>query len=308
MLTDEFLDVARRVSNWGRWGDDDELGTLNLIDGAAVHRGAACVRTGERFSLSLPLDENGPQIGGVPGRVNATRTMTQVNAAFTGTPDGFCTSDDVVTMGLQAATHWDALAHVSYSGQLYNGFPADSVTDSGAARCGIGQVAALTTRGVLLDVARVKGADRLDPGYGVTPADLDAALALARVDLVPGDAVLVRTGFVQLFKVGDRRGYAGGDQPGLTMRTALWFHDRDVAAVATDTYTFEVWPCEDPKMLLPLHLLHLRDMGMTQGQNFDLEALADNCAADGVYEFLLEASPLPFTGACGSPVNPVAVK
>jgi kynurenine formamidase len=308
LLTDEFLEIARRVSNWGRWGEDDELGTLNLIDGAAVQRGAACVRTGERFSLSLPLDENGPQIGGVPGRVNAARTMTQINAAFTGTLDGFCTSDDVVTMGLQAATHWDALAHVSYSGQLYNGFPADSITEAGAARCGIGRVESLTTRGVLLDVAGSRGVDRLDAGDGITPDDLDAALAVAGVDLQPGDVILVRTGFVQLFNAGDRRGYAGGDQPGLTMRTALWFHEHDVAAVATDTYTFEVWPCENPKMLLPLHLLDLRDMGLTQGQNFDLEALAESCAADGVYEFLLEASPLPFTGACGSPVNPVAVK
>ena len=304
-LTPEFLEVAGQVSNWGRWGDDDELGTLNLIDAAAVQRGAACVRTGERFSLSLPLDENGPQIGGVPGRVNATRTMTQINAEFTGTPDGFCTSDDVVTMGLQAATHWDALAHVSYSGQLYNGFPSSSVTDAGAARCGIANVTSLTTRGVLIDVAATKGVERLDAGYGVTSDDLDAAL---RVDVAPGDVVLVRTGFVQLFKAGDRRGYAGGDQPGLTMETAKWFHDHDVAAVATDTYTFEVWPCEDRTMLLPLHLLDLRDMGMTQGQNFDLEALAADCADDGVYDFLLEASPLPFTGACGAPVNPVAVK
>jgi kynurenine formamidase len=304
-LTPEFLALAAQVSNWGRWGDQDELGTLNLIDAGAVQRGAACVRTGKRFSLSLPLDENGPQIGGVPGRVNATRTMTQINAEFTGTPDGFCTSDDVVTMGLQAATHWDALAHVSYSGQLYNGYPASSVTEGGAGRCGIANVASLVTRGVLLDVARSRGVDRLDPGYGITPADLDAAL---KVDLATGDVVLVRTGFVQLFKKGDHKGYAGGDQPGLTMATAKWFHDRDVAAVATDTYTFEVWPCEDRTMLLPLHLLHLRDMGMTQGQNFDLEALAVDCASDGVHEFLLEASPLPFTGACGSPVNPVAVK
>jgi kynurenine formamidase len=305
LLSKEFVALAAQVSNWGRWGEEDELGTLNLIDAAAVQRGAACVRTGTRFSLSLPLDEDGPQIGGVPGRVNATRTMTQVNAEFTGTPDGFCTSDDVVTMGLQAATHWDALAHVSYSGELYNGFASSSVTEAGAARCGIAGVESLTTRGVLLDVARARGVDRLDPGYGITPDDLDVAL---QVDLAPGDAVLVRTGFVQLFKAGDRRAYAGGDQPGLTMRTAKWFHDHDVAAVATDTYTFEVWPCEDPKMLLPLHLLHLRDMGLTQGQNFDLEALADDCAGDGVYDFLLEASPLPFTGACGSPVNPVAVK
>ena len=309
MLTDEFLEIATRVSNWGRWGDDDELGTINLIDADAVKRGAAAVRTGKRFSLAIRLDQRGPQIGGVPGRVNPLRTMIAINSQFAGTPDGFCTNDDIVTMGLQAATHWDALAHVSYRGQLYNGFPASSVTaEAGASKCGIARVASLTTRGVLLDVARARKTERLEPGYRITTHDLDAAAGLAGVELRPGDAVLVRTGFIQLFKARDRQAYAGGDQPGLTMRTAEWFRAHDVAAVATDTFTFEVWPCEDQELLLPLHLLHLRDMGLLQGQNFDLEALAADCAEDGTYEFLLEASPLPFTGGCGSPVNPVAVK
>jgi kynurenine formamidase len=161
---------------------------------------------------------------------------------------------------------------------------------------------------VLLDVARALGVERLDPGYGIRSEDLDAALNVAALDVQPGDVVLVRTGFIQLFKARDREGYAAGQQPGLTMATVPWFRDRDVAAVATDTFTFEVWPCEDEKMLLPVHLLHLRDMGLTQGQNFDLEALGADCADDRVYEFLLEASPLPFTGGCGSPVNPVAIK
>jgi len=308
LLSPEFVDVAKRVSNWGRWGDDDELGTLNLIDDAAVRRGAACVRTGKRFSLALRLDQRGPQVGGIPGRINPLRTMIAINSEFVGTPDGFCTSDDVVTMGLQAATHWDGLAHVSYSGQIYNGYDASTITVDGASKCGIARVASLTSRGVLLDVARALGTDRLDPGYPIRVADLDLALAQSGVDLVAGDVLLVRTGFMQLFKARDREGYAAGHQPGLTMETVEWFHARDVAAVATDTFVFEVWPCEDPQMLLPVHLLHLRDMGLTQGQNFDLEALAADCADDGVYEFLLEASPLPFTGGCGSPVNPVAVK
>jgi kynurenine formamidase len=308
LLSPEFVDIAKRVSNWGRWGDDDELGTLNLIDAAAVQRGAACVTTGKRFSLALRLDHRGPQVGGVPGRINPLRTMTAINSQFAGTLDGFCTSDDVVVMGLQAATHWDALAHVSYSSKLYNGFDASTVTAEGAAKCGIGRVGSLTTRGVLLDVARALGVHRLDAGYPIRAADLDAALELADVVLEPGDAIVVRTGFIQLFKARDREGYAAGHQPGLTMGTAPWFRDHDVAAVATDTYTFEVWPCEDERMLLPVHLLHLRDMGLTQGQNFDLEELSADCAADGAYQFLLEASPLPFTGGCGSPVNPVAVK
>jgi len=308
LLSPEFVDVAKRVSNWGRWGDDDELGTLNLIDDAAVRRGAACVRTGKRFSLALRLDQRGPQVGGIPGRINPLRTMIAINSEFVGTPDGFCTSDDVVTMGLQAATHWDGLAHVSYSGQIYNGYDASTITVDGASKCGIARVSSLTSRGVLLDVAGALGVERLDPGYPIRVADLDLALAQSGVDLVAGDVLLVRTGFMQLFKARDREGYAAGHQPGLTMETVEWFHARDVAAVATDTFVFEVWPCEDPQMLLPVHLLHLRDMGLTQGQNFDLEALAADCADDGVYEFLLEASPLPFTGGCGSPVNPVAVK
>jgi kynurenine formamidase len=113
---------------------------------------------------------------------------------------------------------------------------------------------------------------------------------------------------MQLFKARNRQTYTAGTQPGLTMATAQWFRDRDVAAVATDTVAFEVYPGERDDVVFPVHLLHLRDMGLTQGQNFDLEALSVDCAADGVHQFMLEASPLPFTGAVGSPVNPVAIK
>ena len=309
MLTPEFDELAARVSNWGRWGDDDELGTLNLIDAAARARGAAAVRSGKAFSLAVRLDQGSPQVGSIPGRVNPLRTMTMLNAEYGGSPDAACFNDDVVTMGLQAATHWDALAHVTYGGRLYNGFPASSVTaDGGATRCGISRVKVLTTRGVLLDVAGALGVDRLEPGYGIQPDDLDAALASANVELAPGDVVLVRTGHMQLYKARDRVTYTTGPQPGLTMKTVPWFRDADVAAVATDTVAFEVYPGEDEKILFPVHLLHLRDMGMLQGQNFDLEALAADCRTDGVCDFLLEASPLPFTGGCGSPVNPVAIK
>lgn len=309
MLTPEFHELAARVSNWGRWGDDDELGTVNLIDAAARARGAAAVRTGKAFSLAVRLDQSSPQVGSIPGRVNPLRTMTMLNAQYGGSADAACFNDDVVTMGLQAATHWDALAHVSYDGQLYNGFPASSVTaEAGATRCAISRIKALTTRGVLLDVAGALGVDRLEPGYGVQPDDLDAALARANIELAAGDVVLVRTGHMQLYKAYDRVTYTTGPQPGLTMRTVPWFRDADVAAVATDTIAFEVYPGEDDAVIFPVHLLQLRDMGMLQGQNFDLEALAADCATDGTYDFLLEASPLPFTGGCGSPVNPVAIK
>jgi kynurenine formamidase len=308
-LPDEFVALAQRVSNWGRWGPDDELGTLNLIDDAALQRAAACVKTGKCFSLAMAFDQNSPQIGSIPGRINPLRTMVAVNTQYMGDVDNFCTSDDIVVMGLQASTHWDALAHASYSGQLYNGFPASAVTvEAGATKCGIGNVATLTTRGVLLDVARATGVDQLEPGHKIQPEELDAALELTDVVVEAGDAVLVRTGHGSHMQSGDRRAYAASAQPGLTMATVPWFRERDAAAVATDTIALECYPGEDERILFPVHLLHLRDMGMTQGQNFDLETLAADCAADGVYEFLLEASPIPFTGGCGAPVNPTAVK
>jgi kynurenine formamidase len=306
-LPDDVKELARRVNNWGRWGADDEIGTLNLITDEVVRRAAATVTSGRRLTLALPLDENGPQIGAIPGRINPERTMLAVNAAATGDPADFCTSDDAVSMGLQAGTHWDALSHVSYEGKLYNGIPAGTVTEKGAARVGIDKLGAVIGRGVLLDVARAKGVDRLDGGYAITGDDLDAAAELARVTVEPGDIVLVRTGQMQYFHLGDRVAYTT-PSAGPSLQSVQWFRDHDVAAVATDNVTFEVFPSEREDALLPVHLLHLVDMGMTQGQNWDLEALSADCAEDGRYAFLLDATPLPFTNAVGSPVAPVVVK
>ena len=307
-----FAEIAARVNNWGRWGEGDERGTLNLVDEAARRRAAASVMVGKAFTLGLALSEHeGIQVGLVPGRVNPTRSMVAVNEPLSADPQWICSSEDVVTMALQCATHWDALAHVSYAGHLYNGHRAGEVTESGAARCGIEHMGPLVTRGVLLDVARAKGLSMLDPGYAITPDDLDAACARGGVEVQPGDAVLVRTGQMAHLR-GERTRRAllayAFPAPGLTMATAVWLHDHDVAAVATDTLSLEVFPGEDESIYLPVHLLHLVEMGLAQGQNFDLEALAADCAEDGAYSFLLDATPLPFTGALGSPVNPVALK
>jgi len=119
--------------------------------------------------------------------------------------------------------------------------------------------------------------------------------------------VLLRTGQMAILKAGDRQAYAY-PSPGPSTQTVEWFRSHDVAAVATDNLTFEVFPCERRDVFLPVHLLHLRDMGLTQGQNWDLDALAADCADDGVYALLLEATPEPFTHATGAPVVPVAVK
>lgn len=308
-LPEELRALAAEVSNWGRWGDDDELGTLNLIDAAAVARGVAAARTGVRIPLAIRLDANGPQLGNVPGRTNPLHTMVAINQTFTGDVADACFNDDTVSMGLQAATHWDALAHVSYEGLLWNGHPASSVTaDRRATRCGIHRVGSIVSRGVLLDVARARGVDQLEGGHPITEADLEAAVELAGIRPEPGDVVLVRTGKMQRFKARDRHGYTLEPTPGLTTGTIPWMRRHDIAAVATDTFTMEVVPGEDPAVLFPVHMIQLRDMGLTQGQNFDLEALSEHCAADGVYEMLLVANPEPFTGGAGAPTAPVAVK
>jgi kynurenine formamidase len=306
-----FTDMAARVRNWGRWGPDDEIGTLNFVDGGARRRGVAAVESGRAFPLGLPLSEaEGIQLGFIEGRVNPTRTMVQVNVPVDAAqPDWVCFSEDVLTLATQCATHWDSLAHASYGGVIYNGYPADTVTEDGAARCGIHRLSTVVSRGILLDVARAVGRDVLEPGHPIMPADLDAACDLAHMEVEPGDIVLVRTG--QMVHLAPARRDLSAytyPSPGLTMETAAWFHDRDVAAVATDTLPFEVIPCQHDDAYLPVHLLHLVEMGLTQGQNWVLDALAADCASDGRYSFLLDATPLPLTAGLGSPLNPVALK
>jgi len=320
-----FVDMAERVTNWGRWGPDDRIGTLNLIDAAARLRGVASVVDGEAFPLGIPMSEaEGIQMGFIEGRVNPSHTMVAVDHPQSDEPGWVAFSEDVVTFAMQCATHWDGLAHASYGAGadgriLYNGYPASSVTEDGASILGIQQIRSVVSRGLLLDVARAKGLELLDPGYAITPDDLDAACALGRIEVEPGDVVLVRTGQIAHLALAGRPGIGGAapkrdllaytwPTPGLSVATAAWFHDRDVAAVAIDTLILEVYPCESEDLFLPVHVLHLVEMGMTQGQNWFLDALADACAADGRYSFLLDATPLPFTGALGSPVNPVALR
>jgi kynurenine formamidase len=304
--SEPFRALARRVSNWGRWGAEDEVGTLNLVTPEVIRAARDCIRTGRACSLAMPLSEASPQTGLMEGRINPLRTMVAINAPMGPDPAACRYSDDVVVMGLQAATHWDALAHVSFEGRLYNGFSADEIDERGARRCGIERVPILCTRGVLLDVARASGVERLEPRTAIGPAELDRALRFARVEPRPGDAILVRTGQASLYREGRRREYSL-HSPGIVMEAAAWFRERDVAAVATDTLSFELFPSSEVAVALPVHVLHLVYMGMIQGQNFDLEELSSECARSGEYAFFLDASPQPLTRAVGTPVNPVAI-
>lgn len=305
-LPAEFHEIAERVNNWGRWGTDDETGTLNLITDAVVREAAAGVRTGHRIPLALPLRQDGVQSGLIPGRINPLHTMVQINQELFG-PGTIAMNDDTVTMSLQTATHWDALTHASHSGRIYNGRPATTITAHGGAEySSIAAVPYLVSRGVLLDVARARGVDRLPGDHAVTPEDLDAAEEHAGVRVRAGDIVLVRTGQIQLCLAGDRQAYAY-PSPGLSVRTPEWFHARDVAAVANDTLTFEIFPPEIEDLWLAVHGLDLVEMGMLQGQNWNLEELSTVCAQERRHTFLLAAMPEPFTGATGTPVAPVAL-
>ena len=174
--------------------------------------------------------------------------MISLRSAPTGDPADYAMNDDAIDLGTQVATHWDALAHVSHGGRIYNGFPVDTVTaEDGATRCGIDKVGPLVTRGVLLDVPRALGVE--EPrrcGQPIGPDELDAALAHAGTELEPGDVVLLRTGQARYLHAGDRVRYAF-PSPGLTMQAVPWLHERGVAAVAADSLTFEVVPAPGPR-------------------------------------------------------------
>jgi len=301
-------EIAQRVSNWGRWGAEDERGTLNLITPEAIRRAAATVRRGDVFALGLPFGADGPQIG-QGGRVNPIHLMSAIDGRLGAAPEAPRYADDFITMPLQCATQWDSLAHVWYDGRLYNGFPASTIGTAGAARDGIDKVGAgVVGRGVLLDVARARGVESLRAGEVITPADLEAAERAERVRVGSGDVLLVRTGHLRVFTVdANREGYMR-TMPGLGIACVPWLRERDVAAVATDTSAVEVIPFEDPSLPLPVHALCIRDMGLTLGEMFVLDALAEECARDAAWEFLFTAPPLRVAGGVGSPLNPLAVK
>jgi kynurenine formamidase len=307
-IPEEFFALAETVNKWGRWGPDDERGTLNQITPQVTAAAAAEIRDGKQFSLAIPMSSDGPQLGFVPGRTNPERRTIAHFELYGDDERGIRFNDDAVTMGVQAATHWDGLGHASYNGRLYNGFPTESIdAQAGASRLGAEKLGAIVGRGVLLDLPRALGVDRLDGGHALTPSDLEAAEEAGGVQVREGDIVLLRTGQMQHLHAGDKMAYCISTA-GPSMQTASWFHVRGVAAVATDNLSFEVYPGEDEAVQFPVHMLHLVEMGMPQGQNFDLEALAADCAADGRYACFLSATPEPIVGATGAPVTPVAVK
>jgi kynurenine formamidase len=307
-------EIAARCNNWGKWGADDERGTLNYITPEAIIAAARLVRRGAVFSLAIPFDGKGPQPGGHPRRFNPIHRMMLTGSDYVAggvsLPGGVGFSDDMIMMPTHCATQWDALSHCFVDGRMYNGFSAADVTSAGARRNSIIKIArGVVARGVLVDLPRFKRASWLEPGYPITVADLEGALGAQKVDVSVGDALIVRTGHIALCRSrGSWGDYAGGDAPGMSLETADWVHARQIAALATDTWGMEVRPNEVSDTIHPMHQILLTQMGLLVGEIFDLEELAVDCDRDAVYEFLFVAPPLPITGAVGSPINPLAIK
>lgn len=305
------------LSNWGRWGTEDQIGTWNLVTPDKILEAVRCVRKGSVFSLSLPFGKGGPNVAGIPGRPNAVHLMQMTGSDIAaGVQDqifpgsaGF--TDDWVIMNLSSSTNWDGYCHVFHNGLGYNNAPAASVSSWGARLNSITHLKdKIVTRAVLLDLPLVLGVPWCEPGVPLQPEDLDRAVAELGVTIMAGDVVMIRTGHLaQVRDFGAWGDYAGtGKAPGLGARCGRWLAELDVAAVACDTWGLEVLPYETPYTMAPLHQILLTACGISIGEMFDLESLSMDCASDGCYECMLVAPILPLDGAVNSPVNPQAIK
>jgi kynurenine formamidase len=314
----DLHEAADKYKNWGRWGPADEIGTLNHVRPEDIVAAARLVRKGKVISLALNFDNSGPQGAKsrypAMGRINPLHTMLRTGTdAYSGVLDhrGIRAADDMVVMPLQCGTQWDGLGHVFFENSMWNGYDCREVTSAGAQKCGIEKTKnRMVGRGVFLDVARALGKHALDDGYAITCADLDRTADAQRVVVRRGDFVIVRTGQMEAkLEAGSWDGYPGGDAPGFSFETLEWIRRTELAALASDTWGCEVRPNEsEPGINQPWHWITIPMMGMTMGEIFYVKDLAEDCAADGVYEFLFAAPALPITGAVGSPVNPLAIK
>lgn len=324
-----FQRVADEVRNWGRWGDNDQIGTLNHLTPARVAAARAEIESGRTFALGIDISQHSVWGDGtirarpqhyltVDGGDDPEQLTALAAAIPTDTNRGFAMgwrstmrfADDVVVLQLQGATQWDGLAHAWYDDTLYNGYSAGSVTSRGTAQIGIEHAArqGITGRAVLIDVAGHRGVDHLEANTAVTADELDAVCAAQGSEVRPGDIVLVRTGWWSGFTGPESAAAWRSGSPGVEWTVASWLHEHEVAAVASDNLAVEASGQGHEWASLPMHMLCIRDMGMTLGELWNLEALAADCRSDGRYSMLLAAPPLPIPGAVGSPINPVAIK
>lgn len=306
----------RQPNNWGRWGDLDQRGTVNYLTPELVREAAGLIRTGEIISCAAPLDATGPVH---PTRNGMTHYYSYTGSDFVAGTEmasqfpNFQGTDDYLIMATQASTQWDGLSHFGYDNTLYNGFWMGNVEQyAGAKCCSIHEMKEqLCGRGVLLDIARHKGVNRLDQGYAITVDDLESCMAAQGVEVRTGDILIVRTGHLGLwYELGmqDKLRFWDGE-PGMSITTIDWIHEKQIAAIAVDNIACEVSPHEEPyDHVYPMHSRMIRDLGLTVGEIWDLEKLSESCAADGRYEFFVAAQPLNLTNGSGTPLNPIVIK
>jgi kynurenine formamidase len=316
--------VAGEPNNWGRWGATDQKGTANLCTEDRVLAASRLIRRGRRFSLGIP-------IGGFPtptGRPEPLHFFTSAASdAVLGDSqfaDGqsdvfggsnapqFHVSDDHVVLALQYTTQLDGFGF-GIDNSLFNGYWAGLVTArSGARRLGMqNRAEGYVGRGVLVDVARHLGVERLDDEFRIDTPLLEATLQSQGVTVGQGDILLVRTGYLGWYINASptERPAHQVNGPGLSATTIPWLAEHGVSLVAIDYLSIEVVSAVEPgQRPIEFHIRSLHDLGLGVGETFDLDELADDCAQDHVYEFFFVASPLPIQGGCGSPLNPIAIK
>jgi kynurenine formamidase len=309
--------LADLPKNWGRWGDDDEIGCLNFQTPETVLNGVSQIKSGKVFTLGLPIGSPGGDPVW-PGRSGATRLMTQDRSHYIAgkkqaMPGGLEYADDYITAFLQGSSQYDALGHTWYGDQIYNGYDA-ATTTGGMEKCGVDKLAkkGVVGRGVLVDIARHRGKDSLDKGETFTHEDLEAAAEAQGTTIEQHDNLLIRTGWLKLFYDKGPDAFYGGQfiEPGLTFSPELvrWFHEKEIVSLTTDTIANEVTVDSNTGIALPLHAALMRNLGVLFSEILWLDELADDCAEDGQWSFLYAGAPINVIGGTGAPVNPITIK
>jgi kynurenine formamidase len=285
---------------WGRWGEGDERGAVNRIDRAAVKGAAQLVREGRVISLAQPLSCSTPMPKHRAPMMHMMGRDGGDYAAGGKRPGGFQFAEDTVLLATHFATHIDALCHAWYDDQLYNGFSGNSIrSTTGAAHCGIDKMGPIVGRGVLLDLVRLKGAP-LAPGTAIGKSEICTALEAAGVELRSGDALLIRTGWLESVLATGEADFNA--EPGIDVAAAEYLAEAGVALIGADNFAVEVIPFATGKVF-PVHQRVIRDYGIALLEGAMLQPLADA----GATEFCFMAAPLPIVGGTGSPIAPVAV-
>ena len=300
-MTDEAMtEQSMTEQAWGLWGEDDEKGSLNHIGPAQVRAAAALVRTGQVISLAQPLSPRTPVPAHRPGVMHFMDRDGGDYAAGARRPGNFQFAEDTILLPLHVGTHIDALCHVWHDDKLYNGFSGNGTrSTSGAARCGVDKMPPIVTRGLLLDIVRLRGAPVPD-GDSIGLAELQATAEQAGVVPATGDAVLIRTGWLERQQAGETMSF--NTEPGIDLPAALWLAKAGVALVGADNYAIEVLPFPTGQVF-PVHQCLIRNYGMPLLEGLSLRVLAEA----GATAFAFAAAPLPIVGGTASPIAPMAI-